>query len=144
MDLIIITTAIIKDSFLRTLLINLKMIYQTVALALIAGAAAERLYTEDAKTQKYMWEGFKREYGRDYGTMDEETRRFTHFVQNLRIADDRNTSAWKVRNPSGARRGSSALLMAKTCATSQVTLPMLRCSGSKYHTITTKPFAIEI
>jgi len=37
-----------------------------------------------------MWESFKQEHGKSYGTMEEESHRFNIFVDNLRIADDRN------------------------------------------------------
>jgi C1A family cysteine protease len=66
------------------------MIYQTVAFALLAGAAQARLYSDDPVSQKYMFDQFKREYNRNYSTMDEESRRFTHFIANLKIADERN------------------------------------------------------
>jgi hypothetical protein len=67
------------------------MIYQTVvALSIIASSAAV-LFTSDPTQQKHMWETFKQEHGRAYETMEEETTRFGHFLENLKIADLRNT-----------------------------------------------------
>jgi C1A family cysteine protease len=37
-----------------------------------------------------MWDSFKREYNKKYGTMEEEMSRFSHFITNLKIADHRN------------------------------------------------------
>jgi C1A family cysteine protease len=66
------------------------MIYQlTVALALAATASAT-LYSENATHQKYLWEQFKQDHQKSYETMDEEQRRFTLFLENLKVADMRN------------------------------------------------------
>jgi C1A family cysteine protease len=40
--------------------------------------------------QKYMWDQFKREYGKSYVTENEETTRFSHFLSNLQLAEKRN------------------------------------------------------
>jgi len=73
----------------------LKMIYQTaVALALV-GATSAALYTENPTHQKYMWESFKNEHGRSYETMEEETLRFGHFLENLKMVDLRNAAEMK-------------------------------------------------
>jgi hypothetical protein len=67
------------------------MIYNTIALSLVlAAVTSATLYTSDESQQKYMWESFKRDYGRSYETMEEEFTRFNNFVMNLRIADKRN------------------------------------------------------
>jgi len=67
------------------------MIYQTVvALAMLAVPSMGRLFNEDPVLQKTMFDNFKREHGRSYKTMDEETHRFANFIANIRKADDRN------------------------------------------------------
>jgi C1A family cysteine protease len=42
-----------------------------------------------------MWESFKREHGHNFSTMEEETRRFGHFLENLKMADNRNDAERK-------------------------------------------------
>jgi len=59
------------------------------ALAILATAQA-RLFVSDEAQQKYMWEQFKTEFGKNYETMEEEMSRFSHFISNLKIADKRN------------------------------------------------------
>ena len=72
------------------------MIYQTVvALSLAAVASAATVYTSDHATQKSLWEDFKAKYGKRYQTMEEETRRFYLFVENLKVADQRNAEEKK-------------------------------------------------
>lgn len=68
------------------------MIYQTLAaFAVLAGTvSANKLYSEDPVFQKYMFESFKKEFGRNYATMDEETSRFANFIHNVKVADERN------------------------------------------------------
>lgn len=67
------------------------MIYQTTVALLLAGsAAASNLYTEDAINQKVLFDAFMREHGKNYPTMDEEMTRFEIFINNLKIADERN------------------------------------------------------
>lgn len=66
------------------------MIYAlTVALALVATASA-KLYSDDKEHQKFLWESFKREFGKSYPDMDEENHRFLTFLENLKMADYRN------------------------------------------------------
>lgn len=60
-----------------------------LALALFASASAT-LYTAEPKSQKYLWESFKEEHHKDYSTMEEETKRFHTFVENLKLIDERN------------------------------------------------------
>jgi len=59
-----------------------------LALALLAGANAS-LFTNDTSAQKYMWDSFKSEHGKTYSA-DEESKRFGIFVENLKVADERN------------------------------------------------------
>jgi len=75
------------------------MIYQTaVALTLVAAVSAGTASvwsTEDHATQKAMFENFKSLYGKKYSTMEEETERFFKFVDNLKVADQRNAAELK-------------------------------------------------
>lgn len=67
------------------------MIYGVAAtLAFMATMASANLYNANPEHLKYMFEMFKKEYGKTYTTMEEESHRFQTFVDNLRIADDRN------------------------------------------------------
>jgi C1A family cysteine protease len=65
------------------------MIY-TLGVALVLAASVSASVSRTDPTQlKAMWESFKREFGRSYSTMDEETNRFQIFVQNLKAAEQR-------------------------------------------------------
>jgi len=66
------------------------MIYQIVLALALAASASANVYTDDATQQKYMWESFKREYFRNYESMEEENRRFNIFLENIKIVDLRN------------------------------------------------------
>jgi len=67
------------------------MIYSISILAsLLAAVASGTLYTADEAQQKFMWESFKRDYNKQYATMEEEFTRFSNFVVNLKVADERN------------------------------------------------------
>ena len=66
------------------------MIYQIVLALALAASASAKVYTDDATQQKYMWETFKREYFRNYESMEEENRRFNIFLENIKIVDLRN------------------------------------------------------
>jgi len=66
------------------------MIYQLVVAIAVASVASANLYKEDPTHLKQMWDNFKREWNRQYSTMDEESTRFQNFVQNLKNADARN------------------------------------------------------
>jgi len=71
------------------------MIYQLlVALSVIAASSAS-LYVEEPSHQKYLWESFKSEYNKNYDTMDLEARRFNIFLENLKLADQRNSEELK-------------------------------------------------
>lgn len=76
---------------------QLLIAFATVAMA----SSAPTLYTEDKTQLKAAWESFKTEFGRKYDTMDDETRRFNLFVENLRTAD--------LRNSQEAKEGGSAI-----------------------------------
>ena len=45
--------------------------------------------------RQFLWESFKREYRKDYDTMDLEQRRFAIFLQNLKLSDTRNDAELK-------------------------------------------------
>jgi len=66
------------------------MIYQLAVALAVASVASANMYREDPTHLKFLWETFKSEFGRSYSTMDEETSRFQIFVQNLKLADQRN------------------------------------------------------
>lgn len=68
--------------------------FTVVSLALLATASA-KLYSADQTHQKYLWESFKTEFRKSYSTMDEESRRFALFLENLKLADLRNESERK-------------------------------------------------
>ncbi len=71
------------------------MIYQLVVAMAVMAAASAKLFPEDPAHQKYMWESFKREHNHNFSTMEEETRRFGHFLENLKMADNRNEAERK-------------------------------------------------
>ena len=71
------------------------MIYQVVVALAVAASASAVVYTSDVTAQKYMWETFKREHHRSYDSMEEDTQRFSHFLENLKIADMRNENERK-------------------------------------------------
>lgn len=73
------------------------MIYQLAVALTLATVASATLYREDPTHLKFLWESFKREYSREYATMDEESSRFQIFVQNLKAADARNNDELKIR-----------------------------------------------
>eukprot|EP01035_Chromulina_nebulosa_P018338 gene18338-24029_t len=77
------------------------MIYQTVVLLAILASASAKLFPEKHSHQKYLWESFKRDFGKTYETMEEEVQRFNHFLENLKIAD--------LRNEAEIRAGGSAV-----------------------------------
>jgi len=71
-----------------------------IAFASVA-VASSTLYTDDKTQLKAAWESFKADFGRKYDTMDEESRRFYLFVENLKSAD--------LRNSQEAKSGGSAI-----------------------------------
>ncbi|RYG65161.1 hypothetical protein EON64_12505 [archaeon] len=66
------------------------MIYATVVLAAVLASASAGIFPEDPSQQKALWETFKQKFVKNYQTMDEETKRFGHFLENLKQADRRN------------------------------------------------------
>ncbi len=90
------------------------MIYATiVALAVLSAVAARKpLYTEDHHALKTMWENFKSQFHKSYETMEIEQRRYTHFVENLKLADLRNAHEEKTNGGAfhGITRFSDMLL----------------------------------
>jgi len=73
------------------------MIYQLAVALAVASMASANLYREDPSHLKFLWESFKREFGREYATMEEETNRFQNFVSNLKLADARNNDELAIR-----------------------------------------------
>lgn len=61
-----------------------------LALLLAAGGAQAALYTNNTEHQKFMWEEYKIEHNKNYATEDEEIARFGHFIDNLKLIDQRN------------------------------------------------------
>jgi len=68
---------------------------KTAVVATLLASASAALYSEDSTHQKYLWENFKRDHNKNYSTMDEETKRFGHFIENLKISDLRNEAELK-------------------------------------------------
>jgi C1A family cysteine protease len=83
------------------------MIYHTLALATIVATASAGLFPEDPVQQKAVWETFKQNHQKSYSTMEEESRRFGHFLENLKAADRRN--ALEIRNGGDAVHGVTPL-----------------------------------
>jgi len=70
------------------------MMYNTAILSLLSALAlaAANFHSEDGHQQKFMWEGFKKEHGKNYDSMDVEMRRFEIFIGNLKMVDERNAA----------------------------------------------------
>jgi len=66
------------------------MFSSLVVLASVLAVVSAGLYTHDESHQKYVWDSFKKDFGRRYDTMEEEMSRFGNFITNLKIADARN------------------------------------------------------
>jgi len=64
-------------------------------LGLVAAASAA-LYVDNPAFQKEMWESFKAEFGKSYESVEVETRRFSIFLDNLKVADARTAEELKV------------------------------------------------
>lgn len=79
------------------------MIYQLVVAMAVVAAVSAKLFPEDPAQQKYLWESFKREFKREYSTMDDESHRFLTFLENLKMSDRRN--AIEKRNGGTATHG---------------------------------------
>eukprot|EP01038_Epipyxis_sp_PR26KG_P013144 gene13144-17612_t len=61
-----------------------------LTLSVVAGASAAKLYSDDAKAQKSLFESFKQKFNKVYETMAEEEHRFAIFIENVKMADHRN------------------------------------------------------
>jgi len=59
-------------------------------LAAVLAVTNAKLFVADESQQKYMWESYKADFGKNYDTMEEEISRFGHFLTNLKTADMRN------------------------------------------------------
>jgi len=73
------------------------MIYQLAVALAVASVASANSYREDPTRLKQLWESFKRDFGKEYNTMDEETNRFQIFVQNLKNSDARNRDELSIK-----------------------------------------------
>jgi C1A family cysteine protease len=83
------------------------MIYATLVLATVIASASAGIFPEDPKEQKALWDSFKANFRKGYETMDEEHKRFGHFLENLRSVDRRNTL--EARNGGSAVHGVTVL-----------------------------------
>ena len=63
--------------------------YALAATVLLLVNVSAGVYTSDSSKQKQLWEAFKKEYNKQYVTIEEETHRFGIFIENLKIADER-------------------------------------------------------
>jgi len=73
----------------------LNMIYPVIVALAVASVASANLHTEDHVQQKAMFDAFKMNFAKKYSTMEEETRRFYLFVENLKTVDARNVEEKK-------------------------------------------------
>ncbi len=71
------------------------MIYPVIVALSLAAVGSATLHSEDHVQQKSMFESFKMNFGKRYETMEEESRRFYLFVENLKVADARNAAEKK-------------------------------------------------
>lgn len=83
------------------------MIYASVVFATIMATASAGIFPEDPAQQKALWETFKQQFRKNYKTMDEETTRFGHFLENVKAADRRNEL--EARNGGSAVHGITIL-----------------------------------
>ena len=66
------------------------MIYQLVVVLAVVAAVSAKHFSSDADHQKLQWKVFKKEHKRTYETPEEDAKRFGHFLDHLRMADERN------------------------------------------------------
>ena len=61
------------------------------AVLMLSGSTGVQagLYSNDVEAQRNLWSNFKAEFKREYSTEEEEKTRFGNFVENLKIADQR-------------------------------------------------------
>lgn len=67
----------------------------SAAATLGAVNATATLFSEDTHIQHYMFDTFVREFNKHYASADEIQIRFQNFVQNLKVADERNQAERK-------------------------------------------------
>lgn len=70
------------------------MLSKTLFFAGLA-TATPALFSEDTRSQRFMFDSFVREQGKQYASKDEIQARFLTFVQNLKVADERNQAELK-------------------------------------------------
>jgi len=83
------------------------MIYATLVLSALVATASAGVFPDDPAQQKALWESFKANFKKNYNTMDEESHRFGHFLENLKTADRRNQL--ELRNGGTAVHGITVL-----------------------------------
>lgn len=71
-------------SLVVVFLVTIVCLYKVVASS---SSSSSRLYTSDAAQQQYLFDSFKRSYGKTYATTEEDSRRFGIFIDNLKAAD---------------------------------------------------------
>lgn len=62
--------------------------FAAVTVAALASVNA-KMFTANESAQKYMWNEFKREHAKEYSASEDVTR-FAHFIENLKLIDERN------------------------------------------------------
>ena len=83
------------------------MKFQIVALLSAAVSSSATLFSEDPVQQKYLWDAFKQEHNKAYDTMDLESRKFSIFLENIKMADLRNEA--EIKNGGSAVHGITKL-----------------------------------
>ena len=66
------------------------MLHQCIVAVTLCGVIGTDLIVQNLFQQTQMWESFKREYGRNYKSQQDESQRFSFFLENLKIAELRN------------------------------------------------------
>jgi len=79
------------------------MLSKVIFAAALAATASAALHSEDQNVMKFMFEQFKKQHSKSYGSTDEENIRFRNFVENMRQADERNEAERK--NGGSAQHG---------------------------------------
>lgn len=67
----------------------------TAVATLSTATATAPLFSEDTHTQRYMFDTFVREFNKQYSSAEETQTRFQNFVENLKVADERNLAERK-------------------------------------------------
>lgn len=86
------------------------MIYQflVVLVTVLILSVSAQLYPEDNDGKRKAWWDYKYKYKKSYRNMDEETKRYNIFLQNLKVADERNSI--ELQNGGSAVYGVTRLL----------------------------------